>query len=74
MSAKWFYKRERWFRAPASVGPISEADLLHRIDEGKIAPTTLLKSSKTRERWVPMSSIQPALQRWREHHPDPSVN
>lgn len=74
MSAKWFYKKERWLRTPKSIGPISESDLLHRIDDGKIAPETMLMSSKTRDRWVPMSSIASALKRWKDHHPDPSLN
>ncbi|QDV61819.1 MULTISPECIES: DUF4339 domain-containing protein [Crateriforma] len=74
MSAQWFYMKPRWFRTAKTVGPISESDLLHRIDAGKILPSTMLRSCKTREKWVPMSSIKPALIRWRKHHPDASLN
>lgn len=68
MKAQWFYLQNRWLRQAKPVGPISEPDLLLRIDSGKIEPTTMLKSSKTKDRWVPMSSVPPAFERWRKVH------
>ncbi len=70
MGAGWYYMASGWLRKGRRVGPISEADLLLRIDQGKISPDTLLQSSKTRGKWVPMNSIGPAMKRWRESHPD----
>lgn len=39
--------------------------LLDRIDRGQITPQTLLMSSKTRQRWVEMRSVPPAMERWK---------
>jgi len=64
MSADWFYMSSGWFHKGKRVGPISEQDLLRRIDTGKIQPETLIQSRKTRERWVPMSTVGPAMARW----------
>lgn len=68
MSAEWYYLANGWLRKTREVGPISENDLLLRIDQGKISPETLLMSSKTKKRWVPMSTIAAAMARWKEHH------
>ena len=70
MSAGWYYMASGWIRKSRRVGPISEADLLLRIEKGKISPETLLQSSKTKGKWVPMNTIAPAMKRWRELHPD----
>ncbi len=59
-----------WLRKGRRVGPISESDLLVRIDQGKIAPETLLQSSKTKGKWVPMKSVGPAMNRWLKANPD----
>lgn len=69
MGAGWYYMATGWFKRTRKVGPISEADLLLRIDQGKIEPETLLSSCKTKDKWVPMSSIRPAMKRWRKSHP-----
>ncbi|TWU03963.1 DUF4339 domain-containing protein [Neorhodopirellula pilleata] len=69
MTADWFYMSEGWFQRGKRVGPITEQDLLLRIDQGKIQPETLLQSHKTRDRWVPMSTVGPAMARWLESHP-----
>ncbi|WP_442510300.1 DUF4339 domain-containing protein [Novipirellula sp. SH528] len=68
MGAGWYYITSGWLRKTRRMGPISEADLLQLIDEGKIAPDTLLLSSKTKGKWVPMNSIAPAIQRWNAAH------
>ncbi|EMI54090.1 hypothetical protein RSSM_04460 [Rhodopirellula sallentina SM41] len=70
MSADWFYMSSGWFHKAKRVGPISERDLLQRIDAGKIQPETLVQSRKTRERWVPMSTVGPAMARWLKANPN----
>lgn len=66
----WYYMASSWWRKSQRVGPISEGDLLQRIDAGKISPETLVQSSKTKNKWVPMNSVGPAMKRWQENHPD----
>lgn len=70
MGAGWYYMASGWIRKNRRVGPITESDLLVRIDQGKIMPQTLLQSSKTKGKWVPMNSVGPAMKRWRKLHPD----
>lgn len=70
MGAEWYYMANGWIRRARRVGPISESDLLARIERGKISPETLLQSSKTRGKWVPMSTIAPAMKRWKQLHPE----
>ena len=70
MGADWFYMASGWFGKAKRVGPIGEADLLNKIDAGKIGPETLLQSSKTKGRWVPMHTIKPAMKRWIKLHPE----
>lgn len=70
MGVGWFYMSSGWLRKGRRVGPISESDLLLRIDQGKIMPETLLQSEKTKGKWVPMNSVGPAMKRWRQTHPD----
>lgn len=72
MGAGWYYMARGWMRKARRVGPISEADLISQIEAGKIAPDTLLQSSKTKGKWVPMNSIAPAMKRWQELHPEES--
>jgi len=69
MSADWFYLKRRWFGGTKKVGPLAESDLLVRIDKGEITPTTMLISAKTKNRWVKMEEIGPALKQWKKGHP-----
>ncbi len=66
MSADWYYMTSGWIRKTKRVGPISDAELLARITEGKILPHTLLQSVKTKGKWVPMNMVAPAMERYRE--------
>ncbi|TWU24282.1 hypothetical protein Pla52o_22090 [Novipirellula galeiformis] len=68
MGAGWYYIASGWIRKTRRIGPISESDLLHLIDDGKISPETLLQSSKTKGKWVPMNAVDPAMKRWQESH------
>lgn len=70
MSGSWYYMASGWIRKARRVGPITEADLLLRIDQGKIQPETLLQSSKTKGKWVAMNKIGPAMDRWKKLHPE----
>ncbi|MEM6689632.1 MAG: DUF4339 domain-containing protein [Planctomycetota bacterium] len=70
MSAGWYYMASGWFQKNKRVGPISDAELLMRIDTGKILPETLLQSDKTRGKWVPMSNIHSAMKRYKRSHPE----
>lgn len=70
MSATWYYIKHRWVLGPKKVGPVSEHDLLSKIDSGEITPQTLLMSSKTHEHWVKMSEISSAYKRWQQSHPE----
>ena len=68
MGAGWYYMTSGWMRKGRRVGPITESELLERIDRGKILPQTLLQSTKTKMKWVPMNTVGPAMKRWREAH------
>ena len=70
MGVGWYYMASGWIRKNHRVGPISEAELLSEISKGKISPDTLLQSSKTKDKWVPMNSIGPAMKHWKTLHPD----
>lgn len=70
MSSQWYYMVSGWIRKTHPVGPITEAELLERIATGKICPETLLKSDKTRNKWVPMNSVLPAMEHWQHTHPE----
>lgn len=70
--ATWFYLSKTWFRRTRKIGPISERELLVRIDRGVIEPSTLLQSVKTKDRWVPMQKVGPAMQRYQKLHPEMS--
>lgn len=74
MSTQWFYMASGWLRKARRIGPISEADLLSHIDKGLIEPETLVQSSKTRNKWVPMSKVGPAMERWKRSHPESAEN
>lgn len=64
MNADWYYLKRRWFGGSKKVGPLHEHEFLHRIDLGEITPETLVMSSKTRQHWVKMSEVAPALAHW----------
>ncbi len=64
MNADWYYLKRRWFGGSKKVGPLHEHEFLHRIDLGEITPDTLVMSSKTRQHWVKMSEVAPALAHW----------
>lgn len=66
----WYYMSKGWFRKTHRVGPISERELLECIDKGKIQPSTMVQSEKTRNKWVPMNRIGPAIRHYRRSHPD----
>lgn len=70
MSVGWYYMASGWFRKARRVGPISEADLLLLIEQGKVTPDTLVQSNKTKGKWVPMNTVGPAMKRWRQLHPE----
>ena len=70
MDDGWYYMASVWMRKGRRVGPISEADFLAQVEKGKISPETLVQSGKTKGKWVPMNTIGPAMQRWRELHSD----
>lgn len=70
MDADWYYMTKGWIRRKKRVGPISEIALLSLIDSGTIQPQTLLQSSKTKGKWVPMETIDAAMKRWRAKHPE----
>jgi hypothetical protein len=69
MSADWYYLKRRWFGGTKKAGPLDEHDLLVRIDSGEITPSTLLMSAKTRNRWIKMEEVGPALKHYRKGHP-----
>ncbi len=69
ISAGWYYMASGWLRKTKRVGPLTDSDLLAQIDRGKIDPETLVQSPKTKGKWVPMSSIGPAMKRWKKLHP-----
>lgn len=74
MSTNWFYMTSGWIRKARRVGPISEAELLSRIDKGQIEPETLVQSIKTRNKWIPMNKVGPAMARWKSSHPESAEN
>jgi hypothetical protein len=69
MNGDWFYMKRRWIGGTQKVGPLSDSDLLMRIDQGQIKPDTLILSGKTKNKWVKMEDIEPAINRWKKHHP-----
>jgi len=69
MSADWFFMKRRWFGGAKKVGPLSDHDLLLRIDSGEIKPDTLVSGGKTKHRWVKMEEIGPALKHYQKTHP-----
>ena len=69
MAVEWYYMAKSWFGRTRRVGPITEAVFLERIEQGKILPETLVQSSKTKDKWVPMNKVGPAMKRWKELHP-----
>lgn len=71
MSADWYFLKAGFFNRRKRVGPICERELLTRIDKGELDPDTLMSStSKTHGHWIPMRKVKPAMQRWKDKHPD----
>jgi len=70
MESGWYYMASGWIRKSRRVGPLTEAGLLVEIEKGKLTPETLVQSSKTKGKWVPMNTVGPAIKRYRELHPD----
>ncbi|MEO1615650.1 MAG: GYF domain-containing protein [Planctomycetota bacterium] len=70
MSTEWFYMSSSWLRKPRRVGPISESQLLSLVEKGQIEPETLIQSAKTRDKWIPMNKVGPAMARYRKTHPE----
>lgn len=67
MAADWYFLKKGWLNSKKRAGPVSEAELLTKVSSGEIQPDTLLQSeSKTKGRWVKMSEIPPALERWQQ--------
>jgi hypothetical protein len=73
MSADWFYiGRGGIFRRKKTIGPLSNQEVLSRIDAGEITPETLLRSQqKTRDRWVEMKTVGPAYEHYQRTQPQP---
>lgn len=69
-NSTWYYLSKGWFRRTHRVGPLSEQQLLQCIDRGKIVPATMVRSEKTRNKWVPMNRIAPAMKHYRKTHPE----
>ncbi len=70
MSADWYFLKTGWLGNSHRVGPLSDHDLITRIDHGEIQPETLMQSdTKTKGRWVKMKEVPPAIKRWRDLHP-----
>lgn len=70
MSADWYFMSSTFFGGRKTVGPISETDLIHKIEKGKIKPDTMISStSKTHGHWVKMGEIRVAKKVWDKSHP-----
>ncbi len=73
MSADWYFMKSGWFGSSRRIGPISEVDLISRIDHGDISPETLMQSeTKTKGKWIKMREVGPAMRRWKDLHPKQS--
>lgn len=73
MSAEWYFVSSTFFGGRKTVGPISETDLIHNIEKGKIKPETMLSSpTKTHGNWVKMKEIRVAKKLWDKTHPAPA--
>lgn len=71
MSADWFFMKSGFFYRHKKIGPITETDLLVRIEKGEVKPETLMSStSKTHGQWIAMREIKPAIRHWKQTHPD----
>ncbi len=73
MSADWFYMSTGFFGGHKTVGPISEIDLMKKIETGKVTPETMVSStSKTHGHWMKMKEIRAAKKIWDKSHPSSS--
>ncbi len=70
MSADWYFMTTGFFGGHKTVGPISEVELVKKIEKGVINPETMLSStSKTHGHWVKMKEIRVAKKHWDKSHP-----
>lgn len=71
MSTDWYYiGRSGLLRRKKSIGPLTEAEILTRIEAGEITPETPIRSTqKTRDRWVPMQEVAPAYEHYKKVRP-----
>ena len=70
MSADWYFMKSGWFGRSSRVGPITDSELLVKIEKGEISPDTLMQSdTKTKGRWVKMTNVPPAMVKWQQLHP-----
>lgn len=70
MSADWFYMTTGFFGGHKTVGPVSEVDLMKKIEDGKVTPETMVSStSKTHGHWIRMKEIRAAKKIWDKAHP-----
>jgi hypothetical protein len=69
MSADWYFMKSGWFGRSKRVGPLTDQDLIAKIERGDIKPETLMRSeTKTRGRWIRMTEVGPAFQKWQTLH------
>jgi hypothetical protein len=70
MSADWYFMKRGFFGGSKTVGPISDRDLLRKIEKGEIVPDTMISSStKTHGHWMHVKDIRAAIQHWKKSHP-----
>lgn len=70
MSADWYFMTTGFFGGQKTVGPISEVDLVKKIEKGIINPETMMSStSKTHGHWIRMKEIRVAKKVWDKTHP-----
>jgi hypothetical protein len=70
MSADWYFLGKGFFGQRKTVGPISDVDLVAKIEKGVVTPETMVSSaSKTHGKWIRMKEIRAAKQHWDLTHP-----
>lgn len=73
MSADWYFMKRGFFGSSKTVGPITDSDLLKKIEKGEIVPETMVSSStKTHGHWMHVKDIRAAFQHWKKSHPSSS--
>ncbi len=59
MSADWYFMKKKFFGGAKTVGPIAESVFVKKIQNGEIAPETMVSStSKTHGRWLHLKDIR----------------